>query len=191
MRLWFCPRCTRPQTDNTNQDRLLTQRFRRAARPPLFFRSSLHPPKQKLAIPNLKFQIAACNSPPARTIRYSQTHSPRPSSPAPSASPRRCFPTSYPPFSDFRKCRNCAEIEASPKRVSARSSPSVNHVSHSAAASITSRITSRCERNRRASYSPRRTATDACTASGNSPAPSSPLRFAPPAPFGCTPIRRP
>src|SRR5579864_6252633 len=97
--------------------------------------------------------VPACK---IRRMRYSHTHSPRPSADALpfTASSRRGLETSYPPFSNFRKCRNCAEMDASPYRVNARSSLSVSQVSQSAAASITSRITSLCERKRRASYSP-------------------------------------
>src|ERR1019366_5789348 len=105
-----------------------------------------------------------------RDTRYSHRNSPRPSVPGcAGATPSRCRLTiPYPPFSVLRKCRNCAEMDASPYRVTALNSPSVSHVSQSAADSITSRMTSRCERNRRASYSPRPAATLSRTPGGSS-----------------------
>src|SRR5713101_2095137 len=81
--------------------------------------------------------------------RYSQTPF--------EATPLRRFSTVYPPNCGFLMCRNCAEMEASPWAVMRASSRSVSQVSHSAAESITSRITSNCVRSRsrssRASYS--------------------------------------
>src|ERR1700722_13341839 len=125
------------------------------------------------------------SAPIPRVIRYSHTRSPRPSAPGrPRETPSRCrFRTSYPPFSDFRKCRSCAEIEASPYRVSALSSPSVSQDSQSAADSITSRIISRCDRNRRASYSPLLDNTLSRTPSGIRAKSAAP----PPAPFPLPP----
>ncbi len=133
-------------------------------------------------------KLARLGAPFPRSMRYSQTHSPRPSAQDRAVvAPSRCrLATSYPPFSNLRKCRNCAEIDASPYRVNARSSPSVSHVSQSAAASITSRIISRCDRSRLASYIPAvhtRALVDFLrqrrSRSGRAPRPPVPPKFSP------------